>query len=47
MHEDDVDAFREQAEKSADVDVKAFAAKTLPTLETHLEMLKGIKSKMK
>ena len=47
MHEDDVAAFREQAEKSADPDVKAFAAKTLPTLEKHLEILKGIKSKMK
>lgn len=28
-------------------DVKAFAAKTLPTLKKHLEAIKAIKAKMK
>lgn len=48
-HENDVELFREQAEDddSAMGEVKAFAAKTLPTLQKHLEMIKGIQAKMK
>jgi len=46
-HESTVAAFQEQADKSADAEVKAFAAKTLPTLKMHLEMIKGIQAKMK
>lgn len=37
-HKDDVDKFKKQADKADDADVKQFAAKTLPTLEKHLEM---------
>jgi putative membrane protein len=45
-HEKDVKAFQNEANSGADPDVKAFAARTLPTLQHHLEMIKGIKSKM-
>jgi len=45
-HEATVAMFQEQADKSADAEVKAFAAKTLPTLKGHLEMIKGIQAKM-
>jgi putative membrane protein len=37
-HRKDVAAFRKQAQKGSDPDVKAWAAKTLPTLEEHLRM---------
>lgn len=46
-HEKDVAMFEEEAKNAADADVKAFADKTLPTLKTHLEMIKGIQAKMK
>lgn len=46
-HEDDVAAFQKQADNAADADVKAFAAKTLPTLKGHLEKIKAIQAKMK
>lgn len=46
-HEDDVEAFEKQANSSSDPDVKAFAAKTLPTLKKHLEAIKAIQAKMK
>jgi len=46
-HEDDVAAFQKQADNAADADVKAFAAKTLPTLKSHLEKIKAIQAKMK
>ena len=45
-HEKDVEAFQTQSEKGDDPDVRAFAAKTLPTLRDHLQMIKDIKSKM-
>jgi putative membrane protein len=45
-HEDDVKEFQEQSEKGGDADIKAFAAKTLPVIQHHLDMIKGIKSKM-
>ncbi len=45
-HEKDVAAFENAAKTAADADVKAFAAKTLPTLKMHLEMIKGIADKM-
>jgi putative membrane protein len=37
-HRKDVDEFREHARSKRDNDAKAFAAKTLPTLETHHAM---------
>jgi putative membrane protein len=46
-HEKDVKEFQTQSATSTDADVKAFAAKTLPTLQSHLTMIKGIQGKMK
>ncbi|CAN5617440.1 hypothetical protein BH18ACI1_BH18ACI1_05130 [soil metagenome] len=45
-HEKDVDAFQKQADDGDDADTKAFAAKTLPTLKYHLEMIKKIDDKV-
>ncbi len=45
-HEKDVDAFQEQADDGDDADTKAFAAKTLPTLKSHLEMIRKIDDKV-
>ncbi|MCC3155904.1 DUF4142 domain-containing protein [Hymenobacter sp. 15J16-1T3B] len=38
-HEEDVKEFTEASVKAADPAVKAFAAKTLPTLKMHLDMV--------
>ena len=46
-HETDVNAFEEQAAKGSDPEVKAWAAKTLPTLRKHLDAIKAIQAKMK
>jgi putative membrane protein len=45
-HEKDVAAFENVSKTAADADVKAFAAKTLPTLKMHLDMIKGLAEKM-
>ena len=45
-HEEAVKLF-EKATKSDDPDVAAFAAKTLPTLQHHLEMVKSLKKTVK
>ncbi len=45
-HEEDVAAFQKQADNASDPDVKAFAAKTLPTLQKHLEQIRTIQSRM-
>jgi len=45
-HEKDADEFKAQAESGTDPDVKAFAAKTLPTLQSHLDLIKSIKDRM-
>lgn len=45
-HETDVDLFEDNTTNS-DADIKAFTTKTLPTLKSHLEMIKGIQGKMK
>ncbi len=37
-HHKDVALFEEAAEDAKDPDIKAFAAKTLPTLKTHMQM---------
>ena len=37
-HKKDVAAFEKQSQKGADADLKAFATKTLPTLQEHLQM---------
>ena len=46
-HEKDVADFQKQADSGTNADVKDFAAKTLPVLKTHLEMIKNIQAKMK
>jgi putative membrane protein len=46
-HEDDVKKFRKQANEGTDPDVAAFAKKTLPTLESHLQMAKDTYNKVK
>jgi putative membrane protein len=45
-HEDTVDLMEDNADNS-DADVKAFAAKTLPVVKGHLDMIKGIQAKLK
>lgn len=44
-HKEDIDAFEKAADKGNDADVKAFAAKTLPTLKHHLEMAEQTEKK--
>lgn len=46
-HEDAVDLFKSQAESGKDPELKAFAAKTLPKLEEHLKMIRGIQGNLK
>jgi predicted outer membrane protein len=41
-HQKDVSLFQKQATKGADADVKAFAARTLPTLQDHLRMAREL-----
>lgn len=41
-HEDTVKLFKKAAADAKDADVKAFATKTLPTLEHHLQMAKDL-----
>lgn len=46
-HMKSVDLFSRQAGNAADPDLMAFAAKTLPTLQKHLENIKAIQAKLK
>jgi putative membrane protein len=41
-HENDIAAFEKEANSGSDEDVKAFAAKSLPTLREHLRMAQEI-----
>jgi putative membrane protein len=41
-HNKDVKEFEKQSTKGADPDIKAFASKTLPTLQEHLQMAKAL-----
>ncbi|HKP81152.1 MAG TPA: DUF4142 domain-containing protein [Pyrinomonadaceae bacterium] len=41
-HEKDVSEFEKESTKGADPDVKAFASKTLPTLQEHLTMARAL-----
>lgn len=45
-HEKDVAAFNAVAKNATDADVKAFAAKTAPTLEHHLQMIRALAKNM-
>jgi putative membrane protein len=46
-HKTDVNEFKREADKGTDSDLKAFAAKTLPTLQEHLTMAEGTVTKVK
>jgi len=46
-HEKDVKEFEKASTKAKDPDVRAFAAKTLPTLRDHLQQVRSIQSSMK
>ncbi|MEA2710740.1 MAG: putative rane protein [Phycisphaerales bacterium] len=45
-HEKDVKAFEKESKDGEDAEIKAFAAKTLPTLQHHLEMVKEVQKKV-
>jgi putative membrane protein len=45
-HIEDVAEFRKESQTGQDVDIKAFAAKTLPTLQHHLEMAQDARKKI-
>jgi len=44
-HEDTIKLFQKEVDKGSDADVKAWAAKTLPTLQHHLEAAQALKAK--
>lgn len=44
-HEKDVKAFRKQADKGKNAELKQFASQTLPTLEEHLKMARELSGK--
>ena len=46
-HEKSVSLFKAQADGGTDADAKAFAAKTLPKLQMHFDMIKAMQGKMK
>ncbi len=46
-HKDAVELFENEAKKGDDVDVKAFAEKTLPTLMAHLDKAKALRAQIK
>lgn len=45
-HKDAVNLFEDAAKNATDADLKNFAAKTLPTLQHHYDMIKAIKAKL-
>jgi len=45
-HQHDVAAFRKQSKYANDADLKAWAGKTLPTLEDHLKMAQETAAKV-
>ena len=46
-HQEDIDEFEKFSNNSKDADLKAFAAKTLPVLRTHLDSAKAINDALK
>lgn len=46
-HKDDIDLFEKASKSLPDGELKAFAAKTLPTLKMHLDSAKAIKKDLK
>src|SRR4051812_25881962 len=45
-HQEDVKDFTKEVKSGQDAKIKAFASQTLPVLEQHLEMIKGIRDKL-
>lgn len=45
-HKEDIDHFKEAADDAKDMEIKAFAAKTLPTLQKHYDAIKNIDKAM-
>ena len=45
-HEKDVAAFKRESQQAKDQDVKAWAGKTLPTLEDHLQMIRQVQGQL-
>ena len=45
-HQEDVKEFQKESTKGKDEQVKAFATKTLPILQGHLDKIKGIQAKL-
>jgi len=45
-HRDDVTDFKKESKDGQDERLKSFASQTLPVLQQHLEMIKGIKAKL-
>ena len=46
-HKTDISDFQKEHKSGKNADLQAFAGKTLPTLQEHLQMIEGIKSNMK
>jgi putative membrane protein len=46
-HEEDVKEFTKAAAQAADPDIRAFASRTLPVLQRHLEMVTKIETSLK
>jgi putative membrane protein len=46
-HEQTVSEFQKEAQNGADANVRQFASKTLPTLQEHTEMVKGLNKSTK
>ena len=46
-HKDDIDLFEKEADKGNDPELKAWAAKTLPTLKHHLQMAEDAEKAVK
>jgi putative membrane protein len=46
-HREDVNEFRRESRSGSDSDVKAWAGKTLPTLEHHLQLAESLQTKVK
>jgi putative membrane protein len=46
-HKKDVAEFRREADRGADPEVKAWAAKTLPTLQDHLKLAQEMAAEVK
>ena len=44
-HQDTIKLFQKEVDKGTDADVKAWASKTLPTLQHHLEAAQALKTK--